>query len=129
MPARTCERVVESVGEALREDVIEVGVDVGLEGEHVGGGESGAMAEETPDALVAVGRGPVQGEGVAVVVGCGAGVGGGDDAAGGVEDLWELVEGDVAGPLARGVGTKGTGLMGPLSCGTVGAGGARMSVW
>ena len=31
--------VVDGVGEALRDDVVEVGVDVGLEGEHVGGGE------------------------------------------------------------------------------------------
>ena len=31
--------VVDGVGETLGDDVVEVGVDVGLEGEHVGGGE------------------------------------------------------------------------------------------
>ena len=58
------------------------------------------MGEGLPDALVAVGGGPVEGDGVGEVVGGGAGVGGGEDAAGGVEDLGELVEGDVAVPLA-----------------------------
>ena len=31
--------VVDGVGETLGDDVIDVGVDVGLEGEHVGGGD------------------------------------------------------------------------------------------
>ena len=108
--------MVDGVGEALGDDVVEVGVDVGLEGEHVGGGEVVSGGEDLPDALVAVGGGPVEGDGEGVVVGCDAGVGGGEDAVGWVEGLRELVEGDVAGPVLGGVegvdgdGADGTGL-------------------
>ena len=108
--------VVDGVGEALGDDMVEVGVDVGLQGEHVGGGEMVARAEELPDALVAVGRSPVEGDGVGIVVGGDAGVGGGENAAGGIEGLGELVEGDVAGPVVGGVervggdGAEGRGL-------------------
>ena len=81
-----CGGVVDGVGEALGDDVVEVGVDVGLEGEHVGGGEvvagGGGFGEDLPDALVAVGCGPVEGDGEGVVVGGDAGVGGGEDAVG-----------------------------------------------
>ena len=94
--------VIYGVGEALGDDVVHVGVDVGLEAEHVGGSEVLGGDEDLPDALVAVGIGPVVGDGVGVVVGGDAGVGGGEDAVGWVEDLRELVEGNVAGPLAAG---------------------------
>ena len=109
--------VVDGVGEALGDDVVEVGVDVGLEGEHVGGGEVVRWeAEDLPDALVAVGCAPVEGDGEGVVVGGDAGVGCGEDAVGWIEGLGELVEGDVAGPVLGGVegvdgdGADGTGL-------------------
>jgi hypothetical protein len=67
------------------------------------------MGEQVPDALVAVRGGPVLGDGVGVIVGRGAGVGAGDDAAGWVEDLGHLVEWDVAGPLVRGRWDDGNG--------------------
>ena len=113
--------VIDGVGETLGYDVIEVGVDIGLEGQHVGGGEvvvggEGLGGEDLPDALVAVGRLPVEGDGEGVAVGRDAGVGRGEDAAGGIECLGHLVEGDVAGPLLRGVervdgdGADGAGL-------------------
>ena len=71
------------------------------------------VAENLPDALVAVGRGPVEGDGVRVVVGGDAGVGGGEDAAGGIEGLGKLVEGDVADPFVGGVeGVGGDGAEG-----------------
>ena len=95
-------RMIDGVGEALGDDVVEVGVNVGLEAEHVGGGEVLGRGEDLPDALVAVGIGPVGGDGEGVVVGSDAVVGGGEDAAGRVEDVGELVEGDVAGPLTAG---------------------------
>src|ERR1700677_447593 len=59
--------------------------------------------EDLPDAFVAVGRGPVKGDGVEVVVGSDAGVGGGEDAVGWVEGLGKLIEWDVADPLLGGV--------------------------
>ena len=101
--------VVEGVGEALREDVVEVGVDIELNGEHVSRGEAGALCEGTPDTLVAVGCGPIERDGEVVVVGGGAGVCGCDDASGRVEDLRELIEGNVAGPLVRGGGDERNG--------------------
>lgn len=94
--------VVDRVGEALGDDVVDVGVDVGLEREHVGRCEAGAAGKLLPDALVAVGVAPVEGDREGVSVGGDAGVGGGEDAAGGVEGLRELVVGDAAGPLVGG---------------------------
>ena len=99
--------VVDGVGEALGDDMVEVGVDVGLEGEHVGGGEVLTSGENLPDALVAVGCGPVEGDREWVVVGRDAGVGGGEDSGGRIEGLRELVEGDVAGPLLSRVESVG----------------------
>jgi hypothetical protein len=65
--------VVDGVSEALGDDVIEIGVDVGLESEHVGGSElifcsERFFGENFPDALVAVGRAPVERDGIGVVV-------------------------------------------------------------
>ena len=113
--------VVDGVGEPLGDDVVDVGVDIGLEREHVGGGKAvlggeSFVDEDLPDALVAVGRGPVERDGVGIVVGGDAGVGCGENAVGRVEGLGKLVEGNVAGPLLRGVervggdGTDGGGL-------------------
>ncbi len=63
-----------------------------------------------PDALVAVGRGPVEGDGVGIAVGGDAGVGGGKDSVGRIEGLGELYEGDVAGPvIVAGDGVDGNG--------------------
>ncbi len=107
--------VVDGVGETLGDDVIDVGVDVGLEGEHVGGGElvfggGGLVGEDFPDALVAIGGAPVEGDGEGVVVGGDAVVGGGEDAVGGIDGLGEFVVGDGADPLLRGVeGVGGDG--------------------
>ncbi len=107
--------VVDGVGETLGDDVVEVGVDVGLEGEHVGGGElvfsgDGFFGEDLPDALIAIGRTPVEGDGVGVVVGGDAVVGGGEDAVGWVGNLRELVVGDGADPVLGGVeGVGGDG--------------------
>ncbi len=78
-------------------------------------GRNGFVGEDLPDALVAVGCGPVEGDGVGVVVGCDAGVGGGEDAVGRIDDLGEAIVGDRANPLLRGVesvggdGTDGAG--------------------
>ncbi len=51
--------VVDGVGETLGDDVVGVGVDVGLEGEHVGGSEFifglALVGEDPPNALIAVG--------------------------------------------------------------------------
>jgi hypothetical protein len=69
-----------------------------------------AGEENLPDALVAVGGGPVLRDGVRVAVGGDAGVGGSDDAVGGIEGLWEKDEGDVAGPVVvTGDGINGDG--------------------
>ena len=95
--------MVDGVGEAVGDDLVDVGVDVGLEVEHVCWGELLAGGEDLPDALVAVGVCPVEGDGVGVSVGGDAGVGGGEDAVGGIEGLGELVEGDVSGPVLGGV--------------------------
>ncbi len=95
--------MVDGVGEALGYDVVQVGVDVGLEAKHVGRGEVLGGDEGLPDALVAVGIGPVKGDDEGVVVGGDARVGGGEDSAGRVEGLGKLIEGDVAGPLAAGI--------------------------
>ena len=115
--------VVEGVGDALGKDVVEVGVDVGLDVEHVFGLEVGGAGEDVPEALVTVGGGPVEGDGVGVVVGDDAGVGGGDDAAGGVGDLGELVVGDVAGPLVGRGGDEWDGAQGAAALGLKGGGG------
>ena len=106
--------VVESVGEALGNEEIELGVDVHLDAQHVGGGKGvvggDAGVEEVVDPFDAVGVGPVVGEVVGVVVGGDAGVGGGEDAGGGVEDGGEGVVGDVAGPgLGEVEGVDGDG--------------------
>ncbi len=97
--------MVDGVGETLGDDVVGVGVDVGLEGEHVGWGEFvlglGLVGEDLPDALVAVGGAPVEGDGEGVVVGGDAVVGGGEDAVGRIDGLGELVEGDGGDPLLR----------------------------
>ncbi len=111
-----CCGVVDGVGEALRNDVIEVGVDVVLESEHVGGGKVVARAKNLPDALVAVRGGPIEGDGKGVVLGRDAGVCGGQDAVGWIEGLGKLVEGDIGGPVLSGVeavdgdGADGAGL-------------------
>ena len=97
--------VVDGIGEALGDEVIDVGVDVGLELEHVGRGEVLGGCEDLPDALVAIGIGPVEGDGVGVAFGGDSVVGGGEDSVGRVEDAGELVEGDVAGPGLCGVDT------------------------
>ncbi len=99
--------VIDGVGEALGERVIDVGVDVGLELEHVGRGEVFGGGETLPDALVAVGVTPVEGDGEGIEFGGDAGVGGGEDAAGWVVDLGEQLEGDIASPLAIGVEAAG----------------------
>ena len=98
-----CRGVVDGVGEALGDDVVEVRVDVRLEGEHVGGGEVVAGGENLPDAFVAVGGAPVKGDGEGVVVRRDAGVGCGEDTVRWVEGLRKLVEGDVACPVLGGV--------------------------
>ena len=64
---------------------------------------SGFFGEEFPDALVAIGGAPVEGDGVGVVVGGDAVVCGGEEAVGWIDDLGELVVGDGAGPLLGGV--------------------------
>ena len=128
--------VIEGVGEALGYEEVELGVDVHLDAEHVGGGEGmvggDAGVEEVVDALDAVGVGPVVGDEVGVVVGGDAGVGGGEDAGGGVEDGGEGVVGDVAGPGLGGVeGVDGDGGEGePMVYGGGGscAGGGSLSV-
>ncbi len=94
--------MIEGVGEALGYEQIELGVDVHLDAQHVGGGEGmvggDAGFEQVVDSFDAVGVGPVVGDEVGIVVGGDAGVGGGEDAGGGVEDGGESVVGDVAGP-------------------------------
>ena len=106
--------VVEGVGEALGDEEIELGVDVHLDAQHVGGSErvvgGDGGFEEMVDAFDAVGGGPVVGDEVGVVVGGDAGVGGGEDAGGGVEYGGEGVVGDVAGPgLGEVEGVDGDG--------------------
>ena len=63
----------------------------------------GLVGEDLPDALVAVGGGPVEGDGEGVVVGGDAVVGGGEDAVGGIDSLREFVVGNGADPLLGGV--------------------------
>src|ERR1700722_9201737 len=106
--------VVDRVCEALGYDVVEVGVDVGLEREHVRGSElvfggDGFGREFLPDALVAIGRAPVESQGIGVVIGCDAVVGSGQDAIGRIDDLGELVVGDGADPVLRDVESIGGG--------------------
>jgi len=98
-----CGGVVESVSETVGEDEVEVGVGVILDGQHILGLEERAGGEELADTLDAVGIDPVVGEVVGVVVGRYAGVGGGEDAGGWVDDLREVGVGDVAGPGLCGV--------------------------
>ncbi len=97
--------MIEGVGEALGYEEVELGVDIHLDAEHVGGGEGmvggDAGFEEVVDALDAVGVGPVVGDVIGVVSRGDAGVGGGDDAGGGVEYGGERVVGYVAGPGLR----------------------------
>ena len=113
--------VIDGVGQPLGDDVIEVGVYVGLQRKHVGWGElifggSGFVCEDLPYTLIAIGRGPVEGDGVGVVVGCDARVGGGEDAVQGIRDLGEAVVWDGANPLLRGVeGIGGNGTDGAWS--------------
>ena len=92
-------RVIDSVGEALRQFVIQLGVDIGLQREHVGAGHLFVAGEPLPDALVAVGRGPFERERRGVVVRGDARVGGGKDATRGVERGGQGCEGDHALPL------------------------------
>ena len=78
--------VVERVGEALADVLVYVGVDVILETEHVGGGQSVPVAEDVDDAIGAEGIDPVVGDRPGVVVGGDARVGGGQITIDGVCD-------------------------------------------
>ena len=100
--------MVDGVSVAAGEFLVEAGVDVALEGEHVGGGEFVLAGEPLPDAFVAIGRGPLEGELVGVAVGGDAGVGGGEDAVDRVFGAGHLVEGHEALPLV-GAGGDGDG--------------------
>jgi hypothetical protein len=104
--------VVDGVGETLGDDAIEVGVDVGLESEHIGWGEfvfggDGFVGEDLPDTLIAVGGAPVESDGIGVVVGRDTVVGGGEDAVGRVDGLGEAVVGNGADPLLRSIESVG----------------------
>ena len=100
---RVGQDAIQRVGEALGDEEIELGVGVGLDGQHVGGSEAGAILKQVVDALDAVGIAPVVGDEVGVVVGGDARVGGDKDSRGGVEDRWKRVVGNVAGPGLGGV--------------------------
>ncbi len=91
--------VVDGVSQTLRDIVVGVGVDVGLERQHIRCGEVIAIQEQLPDALVAVGCGPVEGDAVGVVVGRDAELAVARIPLGGSKDLRELNEGNVSGPF------------------------------
>lgn len=84
--------------------------DVGLDAEHVLRGEAGAVGEEPPNAFVAVGVGPVEGDGEGIGVGGDAGVCGGEETAGRIDGGGKLVEGDGRGPFVG--GSVGAGAVG-----------------
>ncbi len=110
-PFRRCRGVVDAVCQALRDLLVHLGVDVGLKCQHIRRGELSLAAEPVPDALVAVGRGPVKRELVGVAVGRHPRVGGRDDAALRIERGRQRFKWDGAGPLAgRVAGRDGHGL-------------------
>ncbi len=101
--------VVDGVGKAMAQLLIHFAVNVGLHGEHIGGGKPVAAFEGFVDAFDAVGLDPFERKPVGRRGGGDTGVGGGQKTGGRIDGAGHRIEGDEALPLMRSVLNRRTG--------------------